>query len=69
MRSSTYKPPEADTSHQKDARRCLNAKVVWREHETKFLNDMLVRKNKLTEKQAAWLSALVDKAIVKGGAK
>lgn len=48
--------------HKANAEFCLASGYAWREHEEKFLTDMKFRPNALTEKQQAWLDALVGKA-------
>jgi hypothetical protein len=48
--------------HKKEAEYCLSSGYSWRENEKTFLTDMKFRPNALTEKQRAWLDALIGKA-------
>jgi len=67
IHSGSYDPPRPEPvspfkPHQRDAMRCLQVSLdhLWSKADRKFLRDM-VRNRRCSEKQGAWLDALIDR--------
>ncbi len=61
--------PAAYRDHQRSARFCLLSPVTWNQRERDFLTQMQAQSRSVSEKQSAWLQALVDRARAAGGAQ